>query len=513
MTSHSLLHFVTQFVDLRLLVVGEAVLDGYLRGPSDRLCREAPVPIVDVVSETLAPGGAANTTVNAHSLGAHVDYLSVVGDDENGRRLEETLRHKGVERGNLVREPERHTLAKKRVIAGKQLVVRFDQGSTQPIGRATEERLLARLDSLFVKADAVIVSDYGCGVMTERVRRRLARLQRATPRLLVLDARQPDLYRQIGVTAVKPNYREAVRLLKVHPEEEAEARIAQIARHEEAILGATGAQIAAVTMDQAGALIFEKGRSPYRTYARPRPDSRAAGAGDTYTASLTLALAAGAHTPVAAEIAAAAASIVVGKTGTNTCSASELIGYLAGEEKVITDLETFRGQLSFYRRQGRRIVFTNGCFDIIHRGHITYLSQAKALGDLLIVGLNDDDSVRRLKGPSRPINNLDDRAQVLAAMSCIDHIVPFSEDTPARLLALIRPDILAKGGDYTPETLPEAPLVRRQGGEIRILPYLEDFSTTGIIERIRERELAALGENGDGGGDAGDQVSREHPAP
>ena len=154
----------------------------------------------------------------------------------------------------------------------------------------------------------------------------------------------------------------------------------------------------------------------------------------------------------------------------------------------MVDAHTLAGQVAFYRRQEKRIVFTNGCFDILHRGHITYLSQAKALGDILIVGLNSDDSVRRLKGPARPINTLEDRAQLLAAMSCTDHVVPFAEDTPAALIRIVRPDIFVKGGDYTPETLPEAPLVHKLGGKVHILPYMDDVSTTTIIERIRERE-------------------------
>ena len=202
--------------------------------------------------------------------------------------------------------------------------------------------------------------------------------------------------------------------------------------------------------------------------------------------SLTMALAAGARTPVAAELASVAASIVVQKDGTTACSADELRGHVTATGKYVTELPALLARLDFYRQQGQRIVFTNGCFDILHRGHITYLNKAKSLGDILIVGLNTDESVRRLKGPRRPINSVEDRAQVLAALSCIDHIVSFGEDTPINLIWQLRPDVFVKGGDYTRETLPEASVVEMLGGEVHILSYLQDFSTTSIIDRIRE---------------------------
>ena len=487
MNGHNLATIINAFSGLHVLVIGEAMLDYYSRGPSGRLCREAPVPIVDVVDQTVAAGGAANAAVNVRALGAQVTYLSVIGDDEAGRVLRHSLNGHDVRTSLLLADRSRQTLSKHRVIAGNQLLVRFDHGTTSSIDGAVETKLMRQLQEGFRRADVVIVSDYGYGILTRRLIDRLAQLQARWPRLLVLDAKRPELYQHAGVTAVKPNYGEAVRLLKLDAEEESAARVAQVAACEEQMLARTGAQIVAVTMDQEGALVFEKGRPPYRTYARPHPDSRAAGAGDTFISALALALAAGAHTPAAADIASAAASIVVAKDGTTVCSAAELNGYLLGDEKVV-DAHTLAGQVAFYRRQEKRIVFTNGCFDILHRGHITYLSQAKALGDILIVGLNSDDSVRRLKGPARPINTLEDRAQLLAAMSCTDHVVPFAEDTPAALIRIVRPDIFVKGGDYTPETLPEAPLVHKLGGKVHILPYMDDVSTTTIIERIRERE-------------------------
>jgi D-beta-D-heptose 7-phosphate kinase / D-beta-D-heptose 1-phosphate adenosyltransferase len=240
-------------------------------------------------------------------------------------------------------------------------------------------------------------------------------------------------------------------------------------------------------------LIFERDRPLYRTYARPAPYVTTSGAGDTFVAALTLALTTGASTPAATEIASAAASIVVQKNGTSACFVEEVIGYFSGEEKILTDNFLLAARVAAYRHQGLRVVFTNGCFDIIHRGHITYLNQAKAFGDVLIVGVNSDESVQRLKGPNRPINTLEDRVQVLSALSCVDHIVAFHQDTPHELIRVVKPDIFVKGGDYTRETLPEASLVEEQGGELRILPYVKHQSTTGVIERIRKQsELEGL---------------------
>jgi D-beta-D-heptose 7-phosphate kinase / D-beta-D-heptose 1-phosphate adenosyltransferase len=471
----------------RVLVIGEAMLDSYLRGTTDRLCQEAPVPIVAVGQREDAPGGAANAALNVHALGGQVRFLSAVGDDPEAGTLREALTKAGIAADDVLVEPGRRTLAKHRVVAGGQLLIRFDQGDTAPVGPETEAALVARLAELYPSCDAAIVSDYGYGIVTPGVIRTLGDLQARYPRLLAVDSKQLAVFRGVGVTAVKPNYGEAVRLLGGPAPEGFRTRADGIAARADALLETTGAQIAAVTLDAEGALILERGRPIYRTYARPRAHARAAGAGDTFLGAFALALAAGAHTPASAELASAAAALVVSHEGTTACSAAELGEYLAtGDgDKYQPDPGRLAARLELYRRQGRRVVFTNGCFDILHRGHITFLSRAKALGDVLVVGINSDAGVRRLKGASRPINRLEDRVGVLAALSCVDHVVPFDEDEPSVLLRAIRPDVFAKGGDYTRERLPEADLVEELGGVLQILPYLQDHSTTGIVERVR----------------------------
>jgi len=488
------LALVERFAGLRVLVIGEAMLDADLRGATDRLCREAPVPIVAVSSHTHAPGGAANAAANARHLGAEVTLLSIVGDDENARTLDRVLRERDVVTEHVLRDPERRTLAKHRVFAGTQMLVRFDEGTTALPGPRTQGRLVERLVALFARHDVVIVSDYGYGVLTPQVIRALAGLQARTPRVVTVDSKTLLAYRDVGATVVKPNYEEAVSLLGPQRLNGAgPSRIDLIARHGRRILEMTSAQIAAVTLDTEGALFFERGRSPYRTYAQPADGTRATGAGDTFISALALALGAGADLSAAAEIASGAAAVVVGHDGTASCSAADLRGYLSPPDKYCPDAAALRRRLERYRRDGRRIVFTNGCFDILHRGHVTYLNGAKALGDVLIVGLNADTSVHRLKGPGRPINALADRAQVLAALSCVDHIVAFDEDTPLALVRAVGPDVYVKGGDYTPDRLPEAAIVQALGGEVRILPYVEDLSTTTIIERIRAQAPSGHG--------------------
>ena len=478
MTGGRLAELIDEFSGLRALVVGDAMHDSYLEGSSSRLSQEAPVPVVSVAGRRDLPGGAANTAANVRALGAEATLLAVAGDDLDGGLLEDALSACGVRTDGLLVEPGRRTLVKSRVVSGGQMLVRFDAGDT---GAADEHALAECLGELASEADAILVSDYGYGVVTDGVVRALGMLQEEAPRVLVVDAKEPLRFRDAHVTAVKPNRAQALALLgAVDPLE-----------HGERILDLTGAQIAAVTLDSEGALVFERGRPAYRTYARPGPDSRAMGAGDTFAAALALALAAGADMPSAAELASAAAGIVVGKRGTSLCSLGELREHVAGRTKVVPGRRELAALLDVHREHGRTIVFTNGCFDILHRGHITYLSRAKTLGDVLVVGLNSDASVRRLKGDSRPVNPLEDRAHVLAALSAVDHIVPFDEETPVELVRAVRPDVFVKGGDYTRAMLPEAPLVESLGGRVELLPYVEDRSTSGIIDRIRQAERSA----------------------
>jgi D-beta-D-heptose 7-phosphate kinase / D-beta-D-heptose 1-phosphate adenosyltransferase len=474
------------FPHRRALVIGDAMLDTYLSGPSTRLCQEAPVPVVDVTERAGLPGGAGNCAHNLAALGIETQLLGVVGRDCEAELLRSALDSAGVDAWNLLEAPRRRTLSKSRVICDGHLLTRYDQGTTTPIDAELEQAFLERLASAYAAVDLVIVSDYGYGVLTPGVIERLAELQQQSPRTLVVDAKNLPAYRRVGMTLCKPNYRETLRLLGLNGTLPRARRWEQFMQHGERVLEATGSRIAAVTLDCEGALVFERGATPYRTFARTAPTRHTAGAGDTFLSTFAAAIAAGAGTPTAAEMASAAASVVVSKPHTAACTAVELKQRIAGEPWARWDLASLLPILAEHRRQNRQIVLTNGCFDLLHRGHITYLEQAKRLGDVLVVGVNTDESIRRLKGSTRPINGLADRMGVLSAISSVDHVVPFGEDTPHRLIEAIRPDVFVKGGDYTRATLPEADLVERLGGTVKILPFVSDRSTTGIISRIRD---------------------------
>lgn len=486
-----LLDALDRFAGARIAVVGDVMLDSYLVGRAGRLCREAPVPIVSVLDRHDAPGGAANAAANAARLGARVRLLGIVGRDEPARRLRTALRSHEVHDADLVAVPGHATLAKQRITADGQLLVRFDEGTAAVGDDAVTGALLAALPDLHAWADAIVVSDYGYGVVADAVVDRLAALQRQRPRVVVVDAKDPRRLAPVRPTAVKPNYAEASELLGLGAIEPA-GRVAAIVGRAAELFALTGAENAVVTIDADGAVLLRRGAPPHRTYARPAANDHAAGAGDTVAATLALALASGSSPVEAVELASVAASVAVAKPWTATCATDELRAALAGTKRS-SSVQELRRRLDLERALGRRIVFTNGCFDILHPGHVDYLNRAKALGDVLVVAVNGDASVRRLKGEHRPVNTLGDRMEVLAGLACVDHLVAFDEDTPHEVIRAVRPDVVTKGGDYDEQTLPEAALVRELGGEVRILPFVPNRSTSQIIERIG----AGIGRGGD----------------
>ncbi|HEY8553145.1 MAG TPA: D-glycero-beta-D-manno-heptose 1-phosphate adenylyltransferase [Burkholderiales bacterium] len=473
------------FNGLRAAVVGDPLLDVYLDGRVERLCREAPVPLVQVQRVHDAAGGAANVACNLAALGARTTLIGFVGDDVEAARLRRTLDHARVDARMLVPVPGWRTVCKQRLVGDAQIIARFDQGRRVPADPALEALLCERVRAALAASDVLVVSDYGYGSVNAGMIAALADRPRRPRPVVVADGRALARLAPARPSAVKPSYEEARRLLGVRGADDPAGRAEWVHAHADALLAATGADIVAVTLDRDGAVVLQRGRAPYRTYARPARTSLATGSGDTFVAGLALALAAGAETPEAAELASAAAAVVVGKDGTAVCTAPELHRLIAGGDKRLDDLDALAERVQAARAGGARIVFTNGCFDILHRGHVTLLNRAKALGDLLIVGVNTDDSVRRLKGPGRPINTLEDRIKVLAALSYVDYVIAFDDDSPRDIIACVRPDLYVKGGDYSRDTLPEAELVEGLGGAVCILPLVEDRSTTHLIDRIR----------------------------
>ncbi|NRQ38951.1 D-glycero-beta-D-manno-heptose 1-phosphate adenylyltransferase [Nonomuraea sp. NN258] len=463
--------------NISAVVVGDVMLDSWLHGSAKRLAQEAPVPVMSLEITEEAPGGAANTAANLVALGARVRLVGVVGDDECGDKLIRSLRLLGVET-DLITVPGRRTAHKRRLVTSGQLTARYDEEDLAVIPEAAEHDLLQRIAAAAAGADVVVACDYGGGVFTTAVRHSLA----GHP-LLVVDAHTVAPWRAAAPTAVLPNYAEVVRLLD--DQDQAADRLAYLMPRSAELLAATGATLVVTTLDGEGTLLHRDGAPPYRTYAQPAPQHMATGAGDTYTAAFALWLAGGAAPEEAAEAGQAAAGVVVRRPGTAICTRYELLRALRRQEGTVQTAERLAKLLDEHRRRGERVVFTNGCFDVLHRGHVTYLEQAGQLGDVLVVAVNSDASVARLKGPGRPLNPCEDRMSVLAALNDVDYVITFDEDTPERLLRMIRPELYVKGGDYTAEMLAEAPLVRSLGGEVKVLDYLPDRSTTAIIGRMR----------------------------
>jgi rfaE bifunctional protein kinase chain/domain/rfaE bifunctional protein nucleotidyltransferase chain/domain len=475
-------------------VVGDVMLDGWWHGSIARLCREAPAPVVDISRRIFAPGGAANTAMNLAALGAQVRIAGVVGCDDAGLELRRQLRAAGVNVSHLQEHPGMVTTTKTRISSAGQVLLRFDD-VVQRVPQDALTALALTLPAALHGQDAVVVCDYGLGALAGPVRSALVTALASRPGapLTVVDAHDPRPWAVLQPDLATPNAQEAARMLGLALPGGADRAQFLAARRDE-LASATGAQAVVVTLDRDGTLLLPTRGDVHRTWARPAAEKQASGAGDTFVAALTVARASTLPLTTSVDLAQAAADVVVHHPGTSVCTSEDLTRYLASFADTALSAEELARHIEGDRAEGRRIVLTNGCFDVLHRGHTRYLNQAKQLGDILVVALNSDESVRRLKGPERPINSVADRAAVIAALSCVDYVTVFDTPTPIPLIEKIRPEIYAKGGDYTPEMLAETEAVERFGGKVAILDYVPDQSTTGVVQRIRSGEGAAVGE-------------------
>lgn len=484
--------FIPEFIGRKVLVVGDAILDVYEKGTTEKICREAPVPVVSLYERVSSCGGAANTAVNVAALGGDVSFLSVIGGDAEGALLTDALAARDVQTHAVIRTAARRTISKTRICASSNILVRVDDGDTGPIDVKAADRLLGALRSELPFCDAVILSDYGYGLFSDYLLRELTNAWPEDAPPLIVDAKQPERFRGLAPVAVKPNYEEAARMLGIPPLTRS-GRVEQILAHGSELLECTGARLVAATIDMDGTVLFERGRRPYLVSCLPQPDKRTIGAGDSFIGALALAISAGAPPRLGVRLAAAAAAVVIGKDGTGICSNEELRAHFRGHRKRVDDMESLAGIVRELKTQNRRIVFTNGCFDILHRGHVDFLRQARALGDVLVVALNSDASIHRLKGAGRPVNTLEDRMEVLAGLEAVDFLVTFNEESPQEILRLIRPDVFAKGGTYSMESLPEAELVSALGGDVEIIPLRSELTTSRLIERIQRPAVSQGG--------------------
>jgi rfaE bifunctional protein kinase chain/domain/rfaE bifunctional protein nucleotidyltransferase chain/domain len=472
----------------RVAVVGDVILDRWLRGGVQRVSREAPVPVVEVDEPQNFGGGAANTALNLASLGARVRIVTAVGDDDDGRELVALLDAAGVDTTGVLVRAGTTTSSKTRIVGADQILVRVDHVSRHPFSADARTRLRAGLSAV-APDESLVVCDYDSGLFDEAEIEWMAAAPRRAARV-ILDAHDLRRWAPLQPDVVTPNARETATLL-TSPMPEGRERIEVVERSAQEVLDVTGARSAVVTLDRDGTVALEHGRSTGRTFANPAPENQASGAGDTFVAGLTVALALGSPLVAAARFAQAAADVVVSRPDTAVCSLADLDeAFSDGVATRTLGISALQAILAEEQARNRRIVFTNGCFDVIHRGHTTHLRQAKQLGDVLVVALNDDASVRRLKGPQRPVNTVADRTAVLEALGCVDYVVVFTGDTPIDLISTLRPDVYAKGGDYTPEMLEETAAVRAYGGEVRILDFIPSHSTTELVNRIRSRTVS-----------------------
>ena len=472
----------------RVVVLGESVLDIWWSGSCQRLCPEGPAPVVEVEDCVIAPGAAANTAANLAVLGAHVEIVSAVGDDDAGRSLREEMRCYGVETTHLITTGGT-TPTKQRIRAGEHVLLRIDRGDGGGSAPSETALLAAGLESALRNAEALVVSDYRRSYAHRPVLDMLRRA-RTSLSLVVVDAHHLGRWRDLYPDVVTPNESEATALLlDCGAAPRGRSRIDFFGRHRHRLARATGADAVVVTLDGDGVLLLDGDRPAYHTQTRQAPAQNCAGAGDTFTAAMTVGLLAGLTRREAVDYAQSAADVVTAQPGTSVCSPDQIQHRFEPVNHPAISHDQLARRVAGHRSAGQRIVFTNGCFDVLHSGHVAYLNEAKTIGDVLIVAINSDDGIRKLKGPDRPVNTARDRAAVLSALGCVDYVTVFDGNTPAPLIQRLRPDIYAKGGDYTVDMLSEAAVVRRYGGEVRILGYVPDHSTTELIQRVRGDDI------------------------
>lgn len=468
---------------IKTLVVGDIIYDEYIWGNIERISPEAPIPVLEWVGDNSALGGAANVAHNLCQLGAKVYLVGAVGADEQGYKLKELLKNAGIETDGVFCDPKRPTTCKTRILAHNQQILRIDKEITQPIPDQIEKQVLKYIMSIGPEMAGIICSDYLKGLLKESFLKQLIPMAKKWDKLILVDPKGRDFSKYQGVYALTPNLKETeiAAGIKIVTEEDLEKAATRLFQ-------AVKCHTLLVTRGKDGLSLFREGNSPTHIPTETKEVYDVTGAGDTVISLFGLSLFSGYDPLEAAQLANIGAGIVVGKLGTAPISRRELAEYLTDQslyqsKKIIT-LTELLPIANRARTQGKTIVFTNGCFDLLHVGHIQYLQKAKALGDILIIGLNDDNSVRVLKGPPRPLISQDERANILAALGCIDYIVIFSELTPEALIRAIKPHILVKGGDYALDQVVGRDIVEGYGGQTKIIPYMPGYSTTGLIEKI-----------------------------
>ncbi|QNM92786.1 D-glycero-beta-D-manno-heptose-7-phosphate kinase [Aliarcobacter cryaerophilus] len=465
-----------------ILVIGDLMIDHYLWGSCDRISPEAPVQVVNVKKESSVLGGAGNVINNLVTLGSVVDVISVIGNDSVANELKSLLEKIDVPTSNLVVENNRKTSKKSRLIASQQQVLRYDMESIDDINENSHKQIIQTLEKNIDKYSSIILSDYGKGVLTTNLTKEIIKIANKNSIKVLVDPKGKDYSKYKGSYTLTPNKKEAMEATNIDIKDESSLIEALKSLKTQCEL-----EVSLITLSEQGIAIFDDELTIKPTVAREVYD--VTGAGDTVIASIAFALGNNLDIKDAIYFANLAAGVVVGKIGSATTTLDEIYEYeyslhksnSTSHIKTFDEIKTLASKL---HSQGKKIVFTNGCFDILHVGHVKYLEVAKSYGDVLILGLNADSSVRKLKGPTRPINTQDDRAYILASLESVDYVVIFEEETPYELIKLIKPNVLVKGGDYEGKEVVGQDIA----DELKLVQFVDGKSTTNTIKRIQENE-------------------------
>jgi len=483
-TLSTLAELIERLSGARVLCVGDVMLDRYVIGAVERISPEAPIPVLRVERETVMLGGAGNVASNLAALGGGGHFVSVIGDDDAGDEISRLLKNLSAIETGLISSSGRRTTLKTRFVGAGQQMMRADVEATDPLSAVIQGQVLEHVTHPSRAFGAVVLSDYGKGVLNDTVIQGVIAEAHRTNVPVIIDPKGTDYSRYHGADIITPNKKELMDATAMAAQTDADVIAA--CNH---LIDTCGVGGVLATRSADGMTLVVKGQDPRHFKAEAREVFDVSGAGDTVVATLALALAGGADAKDAARLANTAAGIVVGKSGTATVSASELARALHHQdlglaEAKLSDLEHAASTVSDWRDQGLSVGFTNGCFDLLHPGHITLLTQARAACDRLVVGLNSDSSVRGLKGETRPVQSEAARAAVLGALSAVDLIVLFSDETPIQLIEALHPDVLVKGADYTIDTVVGADIVHGYGGRVVLAQLLDGHSTTNTIKRL-----------------------------
>ena len=473
-----------------VLCVGDLMLDDFVYGEVSRISPEAPTPVIAVNRSELMIGGAGNVARNLAALGVKCLFVGVVGDDDTGRALAASLKAEPLIEPHLVIDKSRPTTRKVRFVSERHSthMLRADWEVAGPVNKACEDALIGHIEKALPRAGAVVLSDYAKGALTPRVLRAAIEAAARLGKPVVVDPKGRDYSIYQGATLITPNRQELADA--THSAAVSDTEVEQTAL---ALRKSVGAKAVLVTRSEAGMTLVADGK-PVHVPAYPVRVRDVSGAGDTVVATLAAMLAMRADFESAMRAANAAASVVVGKRGTATVTPAELrsrilpAASLAPEEKILYDWALLDERLNEWRQQGLRIGFTNGCFDLLHPGHIKVLAGARSVCDRLVVGLNSDASVKRLKGADRPVQDVHARAEILAALEAVDLVVVFDEDTPEQLITRVKPKVLVKGGDYKKSEVVGHEIVEAQGGEVILIELVPGHSTSAMVERARVKK-------------------------